>query len=591
MSTFNILSNTTSTQFEIDNPTFDRTLDTIFISEGSLLTVNADFGWNELKLGDYSGSATDKYGRITDDGSAHTITIGNRCIPYSIGGALNSIDFTNQSIIMSSAHSFIDGYQSGTIDCSLNLDGCDFTNTPSYKLFPFIVNQTITGNWTINNCTYSGVGVFYCNPTVWTMQGDLTITNNTFTDFTTISVAFSPQISGDFDMSDNIITGNIYMPTMTFSGAFKMDNNKFSGWVKMPTVYYQQLDLTVAELTVPEAITLTLADGADGTLDVTIPSISGNPQPVCELALRVGAAPDFTDYILGRFAESQTISIGAWNNAGTWIRINGGDSVQVLCRCINSTGTTAGTGGTQAVTGGGAGTAPGRPTLTVVYAASGQVTATIGAGSPAGASYRVYYRQLTDSAWTAASALSVGANTISGLSNSKNYIFYCQALNAQGSLGAATQDVLVYMSDSKLNAILEGIKSRLQTQITDVADRNILITENYYVPHIGYPQVLISATSSSSGTESGSSAIDFEVTISAITDLGMDPTGETMAVGDVNNIGCEYLGEKVFAAMQNHRSSVSVLMPNLTSQDKVQYRTEEGFIGAKSTVYTGRIYR
>ena len=351
MTTFYVLTDITSSAFETANPTYDRLLDTLFISEGALVTVDADFGWYELKLGDWNGSATLKYGRITDDGSAHTITSSYRCIPYSVGGALNSINFTGQALV-ANGHSFIDGYQSGAINCTLNLDGCAVSGTGAAIFCKSATWQTITGNWTINNCDCSITG--FRTGTHWDMQGNITITNNVFSRFSyyTTHHRFCPQMSGDFNMSNNTVADYCYMYQMTFTGAFRMINNMFAQptHTNYPKYYYQNMISSDSLFTTPEAITLTLADGADGALDVTIPSISGNPQPVCELALRVGAAPDFTDYILGRFAESQTISIGAWNNAGTWIKISGGDSVQVLCRCINTVGTTTGTGGTQVVT-------------------------------------------------------------------------------------------------------------------------------------------------------------------------------------------------------------------------------------------------
>ena len=404
MANFDVTTNMNLDAFLIANPTYDNstaTTDDIYISGNTTLTWDdsdsaTSFHYRRIFVGDNSaGTAATKRGNIAFTKSNVPVTLVNvydaglnelyhgigptasagECSviinsnnmtasthgaglatemsllsssvtgPHRAYGA-NSV-ITVKDIVFSNVNTKKFGhllfcYTNGNASTTFTLDGLTWYGSTANHIIWNIT--TCLQNFKVKNSTFYLSRNSQMFITAWSASGSVELNNLTFDGQSTYNyvILFNTILNDTTETTwKNIHFHNMTVPQSTLLRCQGSSDTAAN---------YNTIEFHAAAKTIPEAITLTLSDGADGTLDVTIPSISGNPQPVCELALRVGAAPDFTDYILGRFAESQTISIGAWNNAGTWIRINGGDSVQVLCRCINTVGTTTGTGGTQVVT-------------------------------------------------------------------------------------------------------------------------------------------------------------------------------------------------------------------------------------------------
>lgn len=320
---------------------YDDTADTIYISEGSKLIIDADASIYIARTGDNSsGTATDKYGIITDDGSAHTLTIKNKLIPESVGGSDNLIDLEEQTINFSGAHSFIDGYNSGSIDCSLRLVNNTISGGTSWAVFMMWTSQTITGDWLIHNNTIS-TKLFYAR-TSWTQQGNMTITDNTIGTFA--DPQCSPTLHADcvWAMTGNDISGNTYMHGMIIPDTDNviMNNNSFGNFIRLNNSY----DWTTNPGTVTAASwdgsgdDISISDNNDGTITISLENtVSGSPSPNIELYARIGSSPAYSDtYFLGEFDSSlfpKTIYTD-----GTGTEFSNEDDVYVQARVINSAG-------------------------------------------------------------------------------------------------------------------------------------------------------------------------------------------------------------------------------------------------------------
>ena len=645
MANFDVTTNMNLDAFLTANPTYDNstaTTDDIYISGNTTLTWDdsdsaTSFHYRRIFVGDNSaGTAATKRGNIAftksnvpvtlvnvydaglseyDHGIGPTASAGecsviinsNNMTASTHGAGLatnmsllssgvtgahqaygaNSV-ITVKDIVFSNVNTKKFGhllfcYTNGNASTTFTLDGLTWYGSTANHIIYIIT--TGLQNFKIKNSTFylSRNGQIFI--TTWSASGSMELNNLTFDGQST----YPYVIPLEYILNDTTETTwkNIHFHNMTVPKSTHLPCQGSSD----TAANYNTIEFHAAAKTAPEAITLTLADGADGTLDVTIPSISGNPQPLCELALRVGAAPDFTDYILGRFSQSQTITIGAWNNAGTWTKFLENDSVQVLCRCINTAGTTNGTGANATVTGGGAGTAPGRPTLTVVFKASTKVTATIADGSPAGDTYRIYYKKTTEQTWTAKSGLSAGDTEIDSLVDSSVYEFVCVGLNTSGALGVPTETKYVWMADEKLIAVMNGILTRLKAGLSTVVDRNIIISDPVNVLGYKYPVVIIGSPNCASQSASGDYRGDFRIMIRIVTSAHATRDGSDFLIGTTLRTGIEKISAEITGLLQAFRATTDMIMPKVVSYNSAVRKTPDGNkIAMKDIVYSGRVY-
>ncbi len=171
MADYNVITDTNWSDLS-PTPTLS---DDVYVSRGAHLTIDEDAYCNRIRLGEESTGASpagQRYGILTGDGNAHTVTFA--------GNATN----TNSGLWMNPASA-----DSSSKGCKLQPDGLTFTNDGDaldsnkrwclYLVYGYIDNSG--GSWTIKN-TY-GYGILCRTSSTYvsvseTNWGDLTFVNH-----------------------------------------------------------------------------------------------------------------------------------------------------------------------------------------------------------------------------------------------------------------------------------------------------------------------------------------------------------------------------------------------------------------------------
>ena len=599
MATFDVITSQTWTQFLVTNPGWNGATDAVYVSESAVLTLDQNITIQYFYCGDNAaGTAVVKEGRIynrtgtftaTFKATGNYATVGMQTDP-SMAGTYLFCDLQNDNLTITgeggNSYLLLNYYQNTS-------DGTAIIDCANINLFYFVLwyrKNPHVGAITIKSAelnTISGQFVNLASEDL-VVSGTQTFDGLTWNSTCSINI-FRTAPWGDFhkliinNFTNKKAYSRLYIKRIRSGSGYNMQMEEylFTMFGKHATALHLAFQIDPTAQTVPEAITITLADGTDGTLDAVIPSISGSPQPVCELAVRVGAAPDFTDYILGRFSQSQTITIGAWNNAGTWTKFAAGDAVQVLCRCINTAGTTNGTGANATVTGGGVGTLPGRPSLEISYTTSGQFQYKITAGSPAGDSYNIQYRETATGTTYTKSGLSAGSgNVSSNVSDGNTYEVICYALNSEGAYSTPTYTQHIYVGAGKLLGIMETLQSYLQTSLSDFADESIIIGDPEFQEAERLPGLWIKDNGNVAESNTDYSKTDANISIVIRTDGWTNGDGSEMYTNDSgdNYKGILLLTELAQSSLKNYKPGSDASILNISAKTAGRTITKQGLV-------------
>lgn len=510
MAEYEITSSTTSSNFTSNNPAYDGTTDCISIHNSATFTINANFSAQYIWLGENgSGTAGTKAGTLTNSGS-HTLTI-------TAGGGNNGIRF---------------GGSSGS-NAVLDIDGLDIDDNANSYGVNLYSSSNNGGSVSVKNCTIDG-SKYACIHDFANINVDTEFDNVTMNNISNSALAFDDDanLTGTVNISNCTLNSDVRIlngftnhdtlivvgNTITQNGTWleyrsvndltwynnKRTNDSDNSFAILPYNQYDKIDYSDTQFA-PASWSgmgddFSVSDNGDGTFGIVANEIDGTPAPYYKIFVRQGASPGYSaNYLWGlvpyNSGSSVSVDIGAWNNNGTYEKVTANQTYYVQVQAYNDLGTVNGnTTGTVTPTGGGAGTSPGRPTITAEYSgSSGEADITITDGSPAGDSYNIYYRTPGGN-WIANTGNSAGVTTITNLTDNVTYEFVAVGLNPEGALGVPSSCVYVYIGSEILYALLSELRARLQAQITSVNDNFIKITTQPSDETSAYPAITIEPT-------------------------------------------------------------------------------------------------